>query len=102
MSEKQKKYKAQSIQTDVDFVVLAGAEASMEANASLSKGYAKIRNSLIEKGKLLNSNGKLILQEDYFFISPSQAAAILLGYPCSGPDYWLDESGVSLKQKEAI
>lgn len=32
----------------------------------------------------------------------SQAAAILLGYPCSDSDYWLDQNGVSLKQKEAM
>lgn len=94
--------KAKALQTDEGFVVLAGAEAVVEANASLSKGYAKIRSSLIEKGKLLKSNGKLHLQEDYLFTSPSQAAAILLGYPCSGPDYWLDENDVSLKQKEAL
>lgn len=99
---KAKKYKAKALQTDEGLVVLAGAEAALEANASLSKGYAKIRNALIEKGKLLQFNGKLLLQEDHLFTSPSQAAAILLGYPCSGPDYWLDENGVSLKQKEAM
>jgi len=99
---KAKKFNAKGIQTDEGFVVLAGAEAAMEINPSLSKGYAKVRSALIEKGKLTPTNGKLILQEDHLFSSPSQAAAILLGYPCSGPDYWLDEKGVSLKQKEAM
>tara|TARA_R110001583_G_scaffold115266_1_gene265802 strand:- start:12047 stop:12928 length:882 start_codon:yes stop_codon:yes gene_type:complete len=99
---KAKKYKAKALQTDEGLVVLAGAEAAIEANASLSKGYAKIRSALIEKGKMLNTNGKLTLQEDHLFSSPSQAAAILLGYPCSGPDYWLDQDGVSLKQKEMM
>lgn len=98
---KAKKYNAQALQTDEGLVVLSGAEAAIETNASLSNGYSKIRSSLIEKGKLLESNGKLILQEDYLFASPSQAAAVLLGYACSGPDYWLDDNGISLKQKEA-
>lgn len=98
---KAKKYKARAIQTDEGLVVLSGAEAAIEANTSLSKGYAKIRNMLIEKGKLLTINGKLLLQEDYLFTSPSQAAAILLGYPCSGPEYWIDTNGISLKQQEA-
>jgi len=84
------------------FVFVINQSVTAADLASLSKGYTKIRNALIEKGKLLQSNGKLILQEDHLFTSPSQAAAILLGYPCSGPDYWLDENGVSLKQKEAI
>jgi len=99
---KAKKYKAKAIQTDEGLVVLSGAEAAIESNPSLSKGYAKIRNALIDKGKLVKSGERLILQEDYLFTSPSQAAAILLGYPCSGPDYWLDEHGVSLKQKEMM
>lgn len=99
-SLKAKKYNAQAKQTNEGIVVLAGSEASESANSSLSKGYGKVRENLIEKGKLVLSNNKLILQEDVLFASPSQAAAVLLGYPCSGPDYWLDSSGVSLKQRE--
>ena len=82
-------------------VVLSGSEAALSINPSLSKGYAKIRNALIDKGKFVSHKDKLILQEDTLFTSPSQAAAILLGYPCSGPDYWIDTQGLSLKQKEA-
>lgn len=100
-SLKAKKYNAQAKQTNEGIVVLAGAEASDTTNSSLSQGYGKVRDSLIEKGKFVLSGDKLILQEDVLFTSPSQAAAVLLGYPCSGPDYWLDRKGVSLKQKES-
>ncbi|MEH6733541.1 MAG: GIY-YIG nuclease family protein [Shewanella sp.] len=101
-SLKAKKYNAQAKRTNEGIVVLAGSEASKTANSSLSKGYGRVRDNLIEKGKLLLVDNKLILQEDVLFASPSQAAAVLLGYPCSGPDYWLDSSGVSLKQKESL
>ncbi len=97
---KAKKYKAKAQQTDEGMVVLSGAEAAMTANPSLSKGYAKVRDELKNKGKLLPDGDKLILEEDTLFASPSQAAAVLLGYPCSGPEYWLDQYGVSLKLRE--
>ena len=99
-SLKAKKYNAQAKQTNEGIVVLAGSEASESAKSSLSNGYGKVRNNLIEKGKLVVANNKLILQEDVLFASPSQAAAVLLGYPCNGLDYWLDSNGLSLKQRE--
>jgi hypothetical protein len=97
---KAKKYKAIAQQTDEGMVVLSGSEAAMTANPSLSKGYTKVRDDLKTKGKLLPDGDKLILEEDTLFASPSQAAAVLLGYPCSGPEYWLDQDGVSLKLRE--
>lgn len=100
LSLRANKYKAFAKQTDEGIVVLAGAEASVTANKSLAKGYRKIRESLIEKGKLTKNENKLILSVDVLFSSPSQAAAILLGYPCNGREYWLDLNGTSLKQKE--
>jgi hypothetical protein len=101
-SLKAKKYNAQALQTDEGIVVLAGAEGALTANVSLSKGYAKVRADLIDKGIFKTVGNKLILQEDRLFASPSQAAAVLLGYPCSGPEYWIDNNGVSLKQRESM
>ncbi len=57
---KAKKYQAQAKQTDEGIVVLEGAEASITANMSLSKGYAKVRNTLIDRGQLKEDNDKLI------------------------------------------
>lgn len=99
---KAKKFSAFAKQTNEGIVVLSGSQASTTANASLSNGYTKVRAALIEKGKMFAQDGKLVLTEDVLFASPSQAAAVLLGYPCSGPDYWLDENGVSLKQRESV
>jgi len=94
-----KKYTAQAQQTNEGIVVLAGSEGTLTANPSLSDGYSKVRLSMIEKNKFKKVGDKLILQEDALFASPSQAAAILLGSPCNGLEYWVDQNGVSLKQK---
>ena len=97
---KHKKYKANARQTDEGIVVLSGAEAALTANPSLSKGYTKKRNDLIQKELLTEQDKKLKLVTDHLFTSPSQAAAVLLGYPTNGLDFWLDEQGKSLKEKE--
>jgi hypothetical protein len=101
-SLKTKKYNAQALQTDEGIVVLAGAEGAPAANVSLSEGNTKIRAELIDKGIFKTVGNRLILQEDRLFASPSQAASVLLGYPCSGPENWIDNNGVSLKQRESV
>ncbi|HIF9389003.1 TPA: hypothetical protein ACX6R5_000857 [Photobacterium damselae] len=86
---KVKKVDAKAILTDEGIVVLKGYQALTTAQPSLSKGYMKLRNNLEEKGALIPapSGESLIAAEDILFTRASQASAILLGYPCSGPDY---------------
>ncbi len=98
---KAKKYQAQAQLTDEGLVVLAGAEAATNSTASLSNGNAKKRALMLEKGQFKLQEGKYLLQDDMLFTSPSQAASVLLGYPCNGLDYWQDQQGKSLKQLEA-
>lgn len=81
--------------------MLKGSQALTIAQPSLSKGYAKLRSNLEEKGILTPLDDHLVAAEDILFTSASQAAAVLLGYPCSGPDYWRDTSGKTLKEVEA-
>lgn len=97
---KVKKIDAKALITDEGIVVLKGSQALPEIQISLSKGYAKHRNNLIDKGLLTTNGDRLIATEDLLFSSASQASAVLLGYPCSGPDYWVDQTGKSLKQIE--
>ncbi len=100
---KVKKVDAKAMLTDKGIVVLKGSQALATAQPSLSKGYTKLRSNLKEKGVLTPapSGDRLIAAEDILFTSASQASAILLGYPCSGPDYWRDSSGKTLKDIEA-
>ncbi len=98
---KVKKVDAKAMLTGEDIVVLKGSQALTTAQPSLSKGYTKLRSNLEEKGILAPSGERLIVAEDILFTSASQAEAVLLGYPCSGPDYWRDTSGKTLKEIEA-
>jgi hypothetical protein len=89
--------KAQAVQSDDGFVVLAGSQASAHPTETLAKGYGKQREELIEQGVLrLEADGRYIFTVDTAFSSPSAAAAIISGYPSSGPATWKDGNGVTL------
>ncbi len=90
--------KAQAIQSDEGFVVMAGSKGSGFPNEALGKGYAMQREELIEQGVMkLESDGNYLFTVDAVSSSPSAAASIVAGYPSSGPLSWLDLNGVSLK-----
>jgi len=90
--------KAQAVQTDEGFVVLAGSRASGHATEALGKGYAQQREELIEQGVMkLEPDSHYLFTVDTVFSSPSAAASIIAGYPSSGPQSWSDQNGVTLK-----
>ena len=90
--------KAQAIQGDEGFVVLAGSRASGNPTEALAKGYAQQREALLEQGVMkLESDGNYVFTVDAVFASPSAAASIVAGYPSSGPQSWVDQNGVTLK-----
>jgi len=90
--------KAQAIQTDEGFVVLAGSRASGNPTEALAKGYAQQREELIEQGVLkLEADGQYLFTVDAVFSSPSAAASIISGYPSSGPKNWSDPTGTTLR-----
>lgn len=91
--------RATAIRTDDGFVVLAGSQASGEPKPTLAKGYLQQREDLIDQGVLQASgDGKLVFSVDAIFASSSAAAAIIAGYPSSGPKNWKNEDGMSLKE----
>ncbi|MFN4328763.1 MAG: GIY-YIG nuclease family protein [Limnobacter sp.] len=81
--------------TDEGLVVLAGSEAITNAQGSLSGGYRALREKLLLAGTLEPANGKLRLTKDQLFSSPSQAAAVLVGYAINGRDAWRLKDGTT-------
>jgi len=79
---------ANAIRTDEGIVVLAQSQAAGSAKGSLSPGYLALRNKLIQSDALIPSGSKLVLTRDHLFKSPSQAAAVLVGYSINGRDAW--------------
>ncbi|WP_318438738.1 DUF4357 domain-containing protein [Photobacterium leiognathi] len=96
---KVKKVDAKAMLNNEGIVVLKGSQALITAQPSLSKGHTKLRSNL-KKGVITPSGDHLLAAEDILFTSSSQAAAVLIGYPRSGPDYWRDSSGKTLKDIE--
>lgn len=92
--------KAKALQTDEGIVVLEGSEAAKDIMNSLQYGHRELREKLINNGTLKVNNGKYSFQSNTLFNSPTQAAAIIVGYSINGPANWKNNSGKSLKQVE--
>jgi hypothetical protein len=92
---------AVAVKTDEGLVVLAGATAALQVRPSLTGGYQAIRQQLLQSGALEEAGGVLRLQRDALFSSPTQAAAVLVGYSINGRDAWKTKAGQTLAAVEA-
>lgn len=91
---------ARAMRSDEGIVVLAGSDASRENLDSLSGGYKAHKERMLAEGVLEDSGTKLRFARDYPFSSPSQAAAIIVGYSINGRDAWRTATGQTYKQLE--
>lgn len=91
---------AQAMRGDEGLVVLAGSEATKVDAPSLSGGYKAKKERLIAEGTLVDAGAKLQFTRDYPFSSPSQGAAIIVGYSINGRDAWRTNTGETYKQFE--
>lgn len=91
---------ARAIITNEGIVVLAGSTLSETAKDSLSVGYKKYRQQLLDTGVICQTGSSLLFSKDQLFKSPSQSAAIIAGYAINGRHYWQDINGMSLKEME--
>jgi len=79
---------------------IATGETPATVQNSLSVGYRALRERLISSGVLIENGAKLKFVKDQLFRSPSQAAAIVVGYSINGRDNWKTPSGVSFTDFE--
>lgn len=91
---------AASIRSTDGLVVLTGSTATKDVASSLSIGYRTIRDTLISTGVLVDAENRLKFSRDHAFPSPSQAAAVVLGYMVNGRAVWKAEDGRSYAQIE--
>lgn len=91
---------ATAVRTDEGLVVLADSEAASAVQNSLSVGYRALRERLISSGVLIESGSKLKFAKDQLFRSPSQAAAVVVGYSINGRDNWKTLDGASFTDFE--
>lgn len=79
---------AHATRTDEGLVVLADSEAAILTQGSLTGRNQALREQLIQSGVLTNIGEKLKFTRDQLFNSPSQAAAVVVGYSINGRYAW--------------
>ncbi len=91
---------AKLIETDNGFIVLTDSQANKSVSRSISEGWIKQRNKLIETGVLVDDGNYYLFKENAIFSSISAAASIVLGRQAAGPIEWIDENGNTYKQNQ--
>jgi hypothetical protein len=94
------KIDAKAIFTEEGIVVKKDSEAFYKERDSLGLSYKNLRSKLQEEGILIANENKLVFTKDYLFPSPSQAAAVIVGYAINGRNSWCLTDGTTLKQYE--
>ena len=79
------------------FVVLKGGLARASATPSMHHYVEEIRVSLLSRGIFSQQGSQYILEQDYTFNSPSQAAAVMMGRNANGRVEWKTDVGETLK-----
>ena len=71
-----------------DFVVSSGSKARVKTTTTVPRGTIALRNTLIDKGVLLQEGDFLVFTSDYSFSSASAAAATVIGASANGRILW--------------
>ncbi len=82
------------------FVVCKGSVARTTSTPSMHSHIQEIRQNLIDREIFTLSDNQYVLEQDYTFNSPSQAAGVMLGRNANGRVQWKTESGVTLKTQQ--
>lgn len=86
--------------TSDGFVVFKGSKAASTIVNSMTPGFIKFRQKLIDEGILINKIEYFEFSDDYIFSSPSTAAVIVMGRNANGLSEWKLKSGKTLKDFE--
>lgn len=91
---------AKAIRDTDALVVLAGSTVAKEVAPSLTNGYKAVRDKLLSSGVLSDTGEFYTFTKSYPFPSPSQAAAVIVGYMINGRHTWRAKDGRSLRDIE--
>ena len=89
-----------AILTNEGVVVLKESEIAIEVVPSMSKTLIKMRQKIIDSNVIDKKNGRMILNQDYLFKSPSAAAAFVMGRNTNGLESWKDKKGKTIRDNE--
>ena len=91
--------KAEAEYTEDGMMVFKGSTAKPTEVDSANDSVANLRNSLIEKGVLVEDDHGYVFAEDYTFPSPSAATNTILGRNTNGWLKWKDKNGITLDER---
>jgi hypothetical protein len=91
---------AQGVPSSDGFVVIKGSKAALITVNSITHSFLNYRQSLIDKGILLQNGQIYEFTEDFIFSSPSTAAVIVMGRNANGLQEWKLSNGKTLKDYE--
>lgn len=91
---------ANMIEDDRGYIVLKGSQANKTLTPSINKTYINLRDKLISEGSLIDKGDFYEFTEDVIFNSISPASNIVLGRQSNGNIEWLNERGVTYKQRQ--
>ena len=80
------------------FVVVKESLARSTTTPSMHSYVGDIRESLLSRDIFTTKGSQYLLEQDYTFTSPSQAAAVMMGRNANGRIEWKTADGVTLKE----
>ena len=80
------------------FVVCQGSVARVSTTPSMHPYINEIRQSLVSRNIFREEGSQFVLDQDYVFNSPSQAAAVMMGRNANGRTEWKHKDGKTLKE----
>ena len=99
---KGKDAQAVGVMTDKGFLVRAGAIARKEIVPSGADSVTPVRKRLLSEGVLVEESGGLRFVKDFLFLSPSGAAAAVLGRTANGWKEWRRADGQTLSKVKRV
>lgn len=97
-SLKSNSYKATMYESERGFIVSAGSQCNKKLSKSISQGWVKLRQKLLESGALIDKGEFFEFAEDTVFSSASAASSLVLGRQSAGPVEWIDAGGKTFKE----
>jgi predicted GIY-YIG superfamily endonuclease len=83
--------------TDEGFVVFKDSIGKAEIGRGFTgHSFSRLREGLLQQGKIALRDGALVFNEDVLFTSPSGASAVVCGTACNGWLDWKNADGVTL------
>lgn len=88
---------ARGCYTDEGFVVFKDSVGKADVGRGFhSHSFSRLREGLLQQGKIAVRDGTLVFNEDVLFTSPSGASAVVCGTTCNGWLDWKNTEGVTL------